>query len=784
MSDSDDEQEGRDRSSVGLGYPGHQLAKALQRAEETGDPGAERKAQNWRQVIAGMLDGVLHIGSRTPIAGTPAWVTLDVVTGGFATGSMLAGGDLQKHERDIAGRLGIPVGADTRKRLNTYYASEEGLAELNETLVSGRFRIAVPEEGALLVLAWLLRHGDISGARAVFREIFPFFDLLRFFPLPSEKPVSSGDTVFLQDVGATIANLDAKRPNKRIESQAEAIRVWNPFYDRMVTLLLETVDGNLPSVDVDSSGKPVRDARGSYHLQGGRPFTVFPARWRERAGELLAEYEHLTSRYTPSGSRLRRGAPFARVLDIIERSVESPDGISKKDLGYARLALARYLAKRGVPDSETCRRGRAVQEEQCAGPRHHEIARVLAGRLQELPASEGLQDISLGSMPVDAEESRRWGVPEETQIPQSLVRKVGRAQVAPVEDLVEAGYITSADTLAVVLPQKTASVLASQMPDQELCRVYSELYRAFRRRRSLLLLNLESQVKLEELPWVAQLATHASISTTGKYVARDLLTETATLALQHFPQALLPNKLLQEFRSLGRQAELDLPLLDEVAADIFRGRFSAKFAHAAEVAATCLSDSLYQRYYEIDYRKIAHFRSSSEEEKADAFSKLCTDRAESGSGQRWSVAENGKIIEQQQILTSQNLAVLFDALKLRERFDKDLSELPTTCFRWICYRQQLPPRTHHANLIMLKNTAYAWRQMIFFISLLPPNKQETFHTWANDWFRSQRPEFIERFAPAMNGLGAVLSGRDISADGGRRFLGWSTGRHWLSPQFE
>jgi len=67
-----------------------------------------------------------------------------------------------------------------------------------------------------------------------------------------------------------------------------------------------------------------------------------------------------------------------------------------------------------------------------------------------------------------------------------------------------------------------------------------------------------------------------------------------------------------------------------------------------------------------------------------AFIRLCTDLAwESASGNRWSVARNGKIIEQEQILTTHNLAVLFDALGLVRTLGPEAENLARRCFEWI-----------------------------------------------------------------------------------------------------
>ncbi|MFD5421791.1 hypothetical protein ACFWJT_27630 [Streptomyces sp. NPDC127069] len=65
--------------------------------------------QKWRAVLAGMADGSLTVGSRTPVAGLPAWVTPEVVRGGFATGTPSAGGPLTPYEADAARRADVPA---------------------------------------------------------------------------------------------------------------------------------------------------------------------------------------------------------------------------------------------------------------------------------------------------------------------------------------------------------------------------------------------------------------------------------------------------------------------------------------------------------------------------------------------------------------------------------------------------------------------------------------------------------------------------------------------------
>jgi hypothetical protein len=91
-----------------------------------------------------------------------------------------------------------------------------------------------------------------------------------------------------------------------------------------------------------------------------------------------------------------------------------------------------------------------------------------------------------------------------------------------------------------------------------------------------------------------------------------------------------------------------------------------------------------------------------------------------------------------------------------------------------------------AQLQMVKNTAYAWRQMVFFLSFLDRPAQEEFLGWARELFMQQDEAFTRRFEPALTGLEWACAGNGFDASGrggpkrqARRFLGWSDGKHWL-----
>ena len=148
------------------------------------------------------------------------------------------------------------------------------------------------------------------------------------------------------------------------------------------------------------------------------------------------------------------------------------------------------------------------------------------------------------------------------------------------------------------------------------------------------------------------------------------------------------------------------------------------------------------------------------------------------------MARNGAVVEQSQILTTHNLAVLFALSGVAEAVRPRLDELARRCFTWICQRLQQPAARWQTRLRMVKNSAYAWRQMIFFLSHLPAEDARAFLAWAREHLNTQPYEFRLRFHPALKGLERALDGGDAedAADRARarRFLGWSPGgAHWL-----
>jgi hypothetical protein len=737
------------------------LATAASHPDANTRDRAVARVKRLERALLGMVSGVVGVGSRTPVAGTPAWATLEVVKGGFATGGLLAGGELLPHEEAL--------GATGRGRtpLNVH-AFGDGLAELTERLTSGRYRVEVPEEGALLVAAWLLARGEDERAFELVDVIAPWFDRLRFYPVPAESAAPSSAFVRLQPVGDTVADLAAVKVPKQVARMNETLRVWSPFEDRVVALLRETMDAEVP-------------------------YRRFPDGWRARAAELLAEHGRLVTVHglckRSSGTKSNLGRLVAGL-----RSYVTTGSVTERERGVARVSLAAIAAKRGTPGSQALTQLRAVQAEVAAAPTTRELADVVAARLAALPKDGGLASVEPWVVPVADAEARRVGVRAGVAIPPSIAAKLDRSLEAPLEDLVARSVIPSGEVLAIVAPQITAQVRAAGIADPALRRVYESVYAAFRKRRSLLLLDLQSQVKIEELPWVAAIQRERAKGLGAQVPARLTLERLATLAITAYPDVILPNKLITELQGLANAAKLEAPLVEEIAADIFMGTFSGKFVRAAKVAARMLRGTLYETYYGLPFERVlalpevtpAKTKSrwgTAASAASPEFAALCRKLARA-QAKGYGVARNGTIVEQEQLLTTHNLAVLFDALGLKDALAESLPGLARRCFTAIVKAYAQRTVTHHAGLLRLKNSAYAWRQMVFFLAVAPAGSAEAFMPWAEGELARAEEGFRTRFAPALRGLAHVVRGGRFDAEGrakgAQRFLGWTVGNHWLT----
>lgn len=715
-----------------VGYAWGQLRKALATRARADDAEtrsrAAARADSWMRVLIGMATGGVRVGSPTPVRGFPAWLTPEIVRGGFATGTAAAAGPLAPDEIALAERAGVQP---NRASLFAWFLSDAGLQELDRLLETGEYRLWLPEHGALLTVAYLLRSGRAVEADSILRALEPWASQVRFAPYlhaGSDRPGVHVATV--PDVAARLAQ---KRPRQQVEAEREALTVWAPFTDRVLAHWWVTRSAN------------------------GEIGTTFPEGWTARAIELLGEYQRLASTHTKTTKHANPKQNLQILLRGMRAAVEG--GLDGRTLGHVRSSVSRMVAKRGAPGTAELLTLRDEQGRIASAPSHAALAHDAAERLRASGVTDAVEEPTelLNGLPA-------------AELP-SIRAVAAQATQAPLEVLLHRGIVRSAETLAELAPQLTAETVATRYPDPVAGVLAKRTYQSFANRRSVLLTNRRTQVAIGDIPWFSMLE-QAAADDTDVTLAKAQALDLAILGMRHFPGTPLPNSLVRELTRLFEIADVDVPLTYELAADIFMGSFSPVFQRAAQEVESLLRGTLYARYYGIDYNAIARL-----EPRLDArghggamprssvpdFDALVHARA-GVTPTTWSfnVAANGRVIEQAQILSTQNLAQI---VKAGVQLDWGAQARGA----WDTTRAHLARTTGAKPLHHRKNAAFAWRQTVFYLSLA--SRADVDHFLTDDTLTSGTSAAVADWCDKiLDGLRDV----DNSTTPAEPFLGWTT----------
>jgi len=547
----------------------------------------------------------------------------------------------------------------------------------------------------------------------------------------------------------------------------------------------------------------------------GWPCQKYPPDWVERVRALVDEHTELMLRvyrdifhmsaeqakehfqrklqYPPRG-----GAAFTLFNCMLKIAQSGVASLTGREVGVIRTLLAGSNTKRGMPGDDIFEAFWSKMSSLRTGIRTTtQVCQVVIARLKTLDQTSGCSEALMATLlaPCDA-----------GPIPASVKKKLVACEANSLEVLVGKGMITSGEVLAELVPKVMAAATATGCgADMGLQRIIYALQVAFSRRRSLLLLNLQSQVRVEELPW-AQVVLDACAKTSDtRLAAKQTLVGIVTLYYKAFPQTIMVNKLLQSVRVLVTKAGLEdkCPITEELAVDIFEGRFSNKFVAASRIAASLLSGSIYARYYDVQQffddvltttgtvAGTPTFVNGAMQRvgvgTADWFSEWCVTRASlppaTGRHGYRRPAENGQIVEQQQIVTTHNLASFFSALGLKDKLD--CFDLSRRTWQWIVNELNNFPGQYLDMLRACKNVAYAWRQLLFYSSFVGEVGAVTDMLFAEKIFVESPPTLQATLtALILNPLMQITRANDAAEEQPPRItplLAWVSTRHPLMP---
>ncbi|NJR42447.1 MAG: hypothetical protein HC767_07080 [Akkermansiaceae bacterium] len=235
-------------------------------------------------------------------------------------------------------------------------------------------------------------------------------------------------------------------------------------------------------------------------------------------------------------------------------------------------------------------------------------------------------------------------------------------------------------------------------------------------------------------------------------------------------------------------------LLEELAADTFELAFAGKFAIAARHAARALKGTAYERYYGLDYSEVlARIACPAFEGSGEEFCLLCEElcglsdagrcyggRGWGGRGMRgmggrrrahstnqmrkhYVVSQKAMIIEQAQIITTHNLAMLREAGAYERGAAGGWGALAMRCAKAVCTQTGVAraARQNGAGERWARQATTAWRHMVFFLAL---EEDRTVQASVVKEFAKAKPEVRWVLEPKLKRLQAALDGKPLCVE--------------------
>ena len=649
-------------------------------------------ASNVCGTFAAMWKNVGGVGSAQPTA-APKWATMEVAHGGFVTGRPLAA---------------LAPGDEA----NEAWVTRQGQQRLATLLHTGAYTIRFPENGALLVRQQLLADGRIAEANDLLDTIRPFFEVLRFYPYEDAYPQAARSPAHvavlkteavLESLRATVERRRTSWHTKMLEKMRESVAVYKPLEDRFVALCLRC----------DCGANALAASEDSLFMSD---CTALVAETRTALAATDAKLKSL---------RLMQRA-WERFL--------TTQRVSGGDAKEMRAIAASRLRKR--TDKKV-----ALQVAQMEAFRRKDgdAARHAAlSRLEALPP----HILSGGALDEGTAEELLSGLPEGA----SVRRRLAACCARPLHEHVASGAVASPDVLSYALQQLCADCQMAGGDSAEVGQLWAKLYTSFRARRSVLLLNFERQVTWEEVPWMAcAKSLLGDNAAAAREAAKAALSEVLRVVFTTWPERIVPNMVLKEFKALIAEAGLaaEAPLTEELAVDLFMGGFSPKWLAAARGSARMLQGTTYEAYYRCGgafssflkqcEENIAEGRKgwwgadpgTAESEAMKGFNAEAAEFWVEGQ-QAVGNARSGGVIEGAMILTTHNLAAFVDCCPGLYQHVYAISEV---CLAKVL--KQFKACVAHTEFEFsfwrsryeIKDFAYGFRQLVFFLSLLPRDLQ-------------------------------------------------------------
>ena len=671
--------------------------------------------------------------------------------------------------------LNSPLTGAYHARTNQSYLTDAGLQELANLLDSGAYQIEYPENAVLMVVVHLLRLDRVQEARKILMTVTPYMNMLRFFPTATFYiPTFGPDRVGVINVGSLKKQLSYCFYHPQSATQThhrDGCDLYEPIQAEAIKLLLASA-GTALTAETDKLllTQISDDLKADMKWLITRYWVINPD-----ASDLVQQSADIAAIRDPHpvGKHTRKNATTRMLIEamcsvFIKTKFRGPVTLSMDNLSLVGNRIRTVIAKRGelgTPKHDEDYRARVELSSAVSG-NNRTVAQAAISVLTdehygdsayineaEAPAlaAKMLSATSKATpTPVTIAAPRLYHGGSSTGLPTVVASGISRATARTIEEHIQAGIINSADGIASVIPALFTACASNKIEDPVFRNLYCHLSLALARRQNERFSKAVGYTCMGVLPWANLMRSDIDGEASDVVATGDTIRIATRAWIDHFPHTMTPNRFVSSINrlvwALNKQGNTPAPTLDttelptmllrDISNDsTFAGSFSSNFSLSTLQAARALQGTLYERYYDLGpiyadliARLGPHAaRTDGGREGVTAMSGILLD-ATTNCMPRWKVpamtgrhnytVANGRTLESVMVMSTHNLCQLYAWLGLGSASPSEggVDNMAAARKTWkhIIGLFESPPEDTYYGYRMV---AYAWRQLLFFLSM-------------------------------------------------------------------
>ena len=505
---------------------------------------SNEKKNDTKDALIGVLTGKFEVGSRKPDMDYPEWTSKKVAPGGFYAGIKY---ELKSDENNVR------ILNDPKEMLR--YSD---LIEYIDHNLEG------PEPTMIPTIGFLRKNGKIEEANKLEELIRPYVNNIRFYPIEEELMKEKKKPNVFASL-ETISNFKEWCRNSyiyKLEAEESLINIYkknNDFKNKLIKLFRET------TIIVNDEEWPMQ---------------CVSEEWLEKGRELYNSNKW----YLYDSFKRKRGSLYnlwSILQNIIQQQrIETEFPITRitgKEVRWIKIYLE---ANKNL--------------------KYYNIEHLQSKQQEAQNLLKYLTSINEQHL----EKMHYEEIKEKYKDVEHVVfEKLNKCVLYSLEELKELGYVPSSETFVELAQPMEAFLQTIDFDFKEDITVEEHLkyllYKSFKNMRSLLLLNLENQLKINEIPQynvLCKVYKRDSKSSNSLILSKLLL----SYYTEWFPGDIMPNRVVKMFYNLLKSEDKNLGLCEEIACDIFQRRFGEKYDTSLNIAKNNMINTLYSEYFELD----------------------------------------------------------------------------------------------------------------------------------------------------------------------------------------